>query len=36
VSVPYLKPWEGDARLAEVDPLIREDLAGMGVAIGVS
>jgi predicted TIM-barrel fold metal-dependent hydrolase len=27
----YLKPWEGDARVAEIDPMIREDLAGMGV-----
>jgi hypothetical protein len=31
----YLKPWEGDARLPEIDPLIREDLAGMRAAAGV-
>ena len=28
----YLKPWEGDTRLTEVDPMIREDLVAMGAA----
>jgi predicted TIM-barrel fold metal-dependent hydrolase len=32
----YLKPWEGDARVAEIDPLLQQDLAGMGARVPVS
>jgi hypothetical protein len=27
----FLKPYEGDSKLTEVDELLREDLAGLGV-----